>query len=340
MLHTLLALGVSEGSEPNGNLVRTADGSIYGTTHASNGSIFRLDPNGTFNILHPFDNYASDGWTPLSGLIEGRDGFFYGTAPIGGQPTDDPSRAGVVYRMDKAGAVTVMHTFTGPDGSGPQAALVQGADGQLYGAAVVGGASGLGVLFRVDPASASSPPAVSLQSLTLNPTQVSGGSSSTGVVALSGAALSGGVVVALASSNPSVASVPASVTVPQGATSANFTVTTTPVSVSTSVNISATYAGLTKTAPLTVLPQATADTVAITLAQYRFISRKLSVQATSTSANATLTTYVTASGKLIGTLTNNGGGNYSGQFSSSSNPRNITVRSSLGGSATKAVTTR
>jgi uncharacterized repeat protein (TIGR03803 family) len=153
LLHTLQVFGVSEGWEPNGNLVRTTDGSIYGTTHGSNGSVFRLDPNGIFNILHTFDNYASDGWRPVSGLIQASDGYFYGTAPIGGQPVNDPNRSGVVYRMDQAGTVTVMHTFTGPDGSTPRAALVQGADGQLYGSTVIGGAFGLGVLFRIDPAS-------------------------------------------------------------------------------------------------------------------------------------------------------------------------------------------
>jgi uncharacterized repeat protein (TIGR03803 family) len=342
LLHTLQVFGQSEGSEPNGNLVRTADGSIYGTTHGSNGSVFRLDPNGTFNILHTFDNYGSDGLRPVSGLIRARDGFFYGTAPIGGLPVTSPSREGVVYRMDKAGTVTVMHTFTGPDGSGPYAALVQGANDQLYGPAVVGGALGLGVLFSLDPASAAPPPppAVSLQSLTLNPTQVAGGSPSMGSVTLSAAAPSGGLVVHLASSNPSVAGVPASATLTQGATSASFTVTTTAVSVSTTVNISATSAGLTKAASLTVMPPATADAVAILVAQYRASWKKLSVQATSTSATAMLTAYVTATSQRIGTLANNGGGNYSGQFSWPSNPQKITVRSSLGGSATKAVTTK
>jgi hypothetical protein len=46
---------------------------------------------------------------------------------------------------------------------------------------------------------------------------------------------------------------------------------------------------------------------------------------------------VTATGQLIGTLTNEGGGKYAGQFTWSSNPQNITVRSSLGGSASRAV---
>jgi hypothetical protein len=43
---------------------------------------------------------------------------------------------------------------------------------------------------------------------------------------------------------------------------------------------------------------------------------------------------------LIGTLKNEGGGQYRGQFSSSTNPQSITVRSSLGGSATRTVSNR
>jgi hypothetical protein len=143
----------------------------------------------------------------------------------------------------------------------------------------------------------------------------------------------------LASSNGTVASVPPSVTVAAGATSASFTVTTTPISVSTTVNISATYAGLTKTAALTVMPPATTDTVTITLARYRLSTKRLSVQATSTNAAATLRVYVTSTGQLIGTLTNNAG-KYSGQFKWPTNPQNITVRSSLGGSSSVTVTVR
>jgi uncharacterized repeat protein (TIGR01451 family) len=181
-------------------------------------------------------------------------------------------------------------------------------------------------------------PSPVLSSLTLNPTSVIGGQTSQATLTLSSPAPAGGAVVTLSSSN-GAASVPPSVTVAAGATSASFTVTTTPVSVSTTINITATYAGLTKAATLTVTPSVMADTVTITLADYRPSSRRLSVQATSTSASATLKVYVTATGQLIGTLTNNGG-TYSGQFKWTTNPLNITVRSNLGGSASTVVTVR
>ena len=94
---------------------------------------------------------------------------------------------------------------------------------------------------------------VSLSSLSLNPTSVTGGNSSTGTVTLSGAAPAGGAQVAL-SSNNGAASVPSSLVVPAGATSATFTVSTSAVAASTTVAISAAHGGVTKTASLTVTP--------------------------------------------------------------------------------------
>ena len=106
-----------------------------------------------------------------------------------------------------------------PDGLRPQAALVQGADGRLYGSTVVGGAFGLGVLFGIDPAGPAQPPTVTaLTGLTLTPSSVIGSQTSTGTVTLSGPAPSGNATVTLSSSNSSVVSVPA--TVPAGATNA------------------------------------------------------------------------------------------------------------------------
>jgi len=98
------------------------------------------------------------------------------------------------------------------------------------------------------------PPAAGpvLSSLRLNPTSVKGGDSSTGTVTLSAPAPSGGTTVTLSTSNTSVATVPSSVTVAAGATSANFRVRTQQVRSNASVTISATQGGVTKTATLTV----------------------------------------------------------------------------------------
>jgi hypothetical protein len=100
----------------------------------------------------------------------------------------------------------------------------------------------------------STPASVSLSSLSLNPTSVMGGNSSTGTLTLSGPAPAGGAQVTLSSSDTAAARVPASVTVAAGATSATFTVSTSAVAASTTVTISAAYSGVIKSASLTVTP--------------------------------------------------------------------------------------
>src|SRR5882762_3028764 len=83
-----------------------------------------------------------------------------------------------------------------------------------------------------------------LTSLVLSPTSVNGGSPSMGSVTLNAPAPSGGALISLSISNTVVATVPASVTIPAGATSATFTVTTLAVTSSTPITISASYAGM------------------------------------------------------------------------------------------------
>jgi hypothetical protein len=98
------------------------------------------------------------------------------------------------------------------------------------------------------------PPTATLASVAVTPTSVVGPASATGTATLTAAAPTGGAVVTLSSNNTAVATVPASVTVPAGATSATFTVTTTAVSTSTTVTLTGTYSGTSRTATLTVTP--------------------------------------------------------------------------------------
>ena len=98
------------------------------------------------------------------------------------------------------------------------------------------------------------PPPPVLSSFSVSPTSVTGGNPATGTVTLTGAAPAGGTTVTLGSNLPGAASVPPTVTVLAGATSANFTVTTFPVA-TTTVQLSATlnseflFAALTVNAP-------------------------------------------------------------------------------------------
>ncbi|MBM4260707.1 MAG: hypothetical protein FJ145_04600 [Deltaproteobacteria bacterium] len=95
----------------------------------------------------------------------------------------------------------------------------------------------------------------SLSSVSAAPRTITGGQSTTGTVSLTTAAPNGGAVVSLSSANPAV-TVPASVTVLASATTANFAVNTSAVSATTIGNITATYAGVTKSTILTVNPVA------------------------------------------------------------------------------------
>ena len=96
------------------------------------------------------------------------------------------------------------------------------------------------------------PPSAALAGLALNPTSVRGGGSVIGTVALSAPAPSAGVTVTLASSNASIAAVPKSVVIAAATTSKSFTIATTRPRKSLTVSISASYAGVTKSAALTV----------------------------------------------------------------------------------------
>lgn len=97
---------------------------------------------------------------------------------------------------------------------------------------------------------------VHLFSLTMSPTSIVGGwSTSTGTVKLDANAPSN-TTVTLTSNNPSVGSVPASVTVPAGSISATFTMSSSQVAASTIVTISAHLNAVTKNANVTVKPVA------------------------------------------------------------------------------------
>ena len=97
-----------------------------------------------------------------------------------------------------------------------------------------------------------------LSTLTLAPTSLIGGASSSGTLTLQGGALVGGTSIAL-SSNNAAAQVPTSATIAQSATSTTFTVTTSPVTTDTTATITATYDGTTKTATLTILAPLLSD---------------------------------------------------------------------------------
>ena len=106
-----------------------------------------LQPGSVLYSLHSFSG-ASVGLNPYAGVIQGRDQYLYGTTLAGGS-----LGYGTAFRLALGGAFTVLHSFTnGVDGAEPYAGLVQGSDGNFYGAAFQGGADSAGALFKMNPA--------------------------------------------------------------------------------------------------------------------------------------------------------------------------------------------
>ena len=121
---------------------------LYGTTtqYGTNGygTAFKLDTNGNnFTVIHTF-GAGTDGEEPQAALVQGKDGFLYGTTLYGGT-----NQQGMVFKVSTDGSVYAdLFDFSAyaPDtgGSSPDAPLVQGNDGALYGTASNGGGDGYG----------------------------------------------------------------------------------------------------------------------------------------------------------------------------------------------------
>jgi hypothetical protein len=178
---------------------------------------------------------------------------------------------------------------------------------------------------------AATPAGPSLSSVSVSPSSLTGGSPATGTVTFSG--VTNGAVVQLSSSNPAVVQVPSEAVVNGGASSGAFAVTTSAVNATTTATITATWFGVTQRATVTLAPGATAPADQVAITDARWEAGLLTIEATSTNANAILSVY-SQSGAFMFTLTNQGGGRYFDQRGWVSNPQVITVTSNLGGSAT------
>jgi uncharacterized repeat protein (TIGR03803 family) len=127
------------------DLIQGSDGNLYGTTSGGGstgyGTVFKLTTNGILTTLHSFEGYlGTNGWGPGAGLVEGRDGCFYGTACRGGAKTRGENVGmGTVYRVNTNGLLKTLHYFTGTDGEFPAAPLLLAKDGCLYGTTPYGG---------------------------------------------------------------------------------------------------------------------------------------------------------------------------------------------------------
>jgi uncharacterized repeat protein (TIGR03803 family) len=113
------------------------------------GGIYRMrETDSVFDISSVIFRFRSDfqGVNPQAQLLE-KDGYVYGSAPYQGA-----GKKGTLFRLKLDGSgFQVVHTFTNADGANPDASLIAGDDGFLYGVTPRGGATGKGVVFKVSP---------------------------------------------------------------------------------------------------------------------------------------------------------------------------------------------
>jgi uncharacterized repeat protein (TIGR03803 family) len=179
-----------DGQNPDSGLVLGTDGNLYGTATRgglnNDGTVFKITPAGQFTKLHDFTN--SDA-TPRGGVVQGKNGSFYGTTcsqfgpwtgysitaagkfkhltnsippcPFSGlilgadgkfygtSQVGGTSSHGTVFSMTAAGGVKIVYSFDYTHGAYVFSPVAQGNDGLLYGTTSGGGASQEGVVFKL-----------------------------------------------------------------------------------------------------------------------------------------------------------------------------------------------
>jgi len=145
----------ADGAYPFGGLILGADGNFYGQTdlggasdYGAFGTVYKMTPSGKVTTLHSFEQ--TDGDNPVSNLVQGTDGNFYGTASYGGKHPN----FGTIFKITPSGKFTTLRNFDSKDGSYPYAGLIQATNGTFYGATYAGGSStacpyGCGTVFSL-----------------------------------------------------------------------------------------------------------------------------------------------------------------------------------------------
>ena len=150
-LTNLVSFDGNNGALPGG-LSLARDTNFYGTTLAggtSAGMVFKLSTNNILTVLGEFDGI--NGAYPNATLMQANNGTIYGTTQYGGdfgQGTIFTVKSGANVSLTNFN-VTVVQSFDGSFGTGPQGSLVQGADGNIYGTTLSGGKNHGGVMYQL-----------------------------------------------------------------------------------------------------------------------------------------------------------------------------------------------
>jgi uncharacterized repeat protein (TIGR03803 family) len=147
--------GTTDGCNVFGTPAMDNQGNLYGTANACGAShvgiVWKVNKKGKETVLHTFTGGSSDGAEPIAGLIMDAKGNLYGDTYQGGT-----ANLGTVYKLNKKGTLTVLHSFTGSDGDYPYSGLIRDAKGTLYGTTLYGGSgqgcrNGCGTVWKLTP---------------------------------------------------------------------------------------------------------------------------------------------------------------------------------------------
>ncbi len=152
----------ADGAWPNGSLMKTKNGTLYGLTWAGGTGFYNTTGGGCsgcgaliefdqqFDSLlkrFDFDWDSGPGGMPGSAMIEANDGYLYGTTESGISTPE-----GAIFRYDPVNkTTTALHIMNYVGGHGPVGSLIQASDGNLYGMNGGGGLYNEGTLYKYDP---------------------------------------------------------------------------------------------------------------------------------------------------------------------------------------------
>jgi uncharacterized repeat protein (TIGR03803 family) len=126
---------------PIAGVIQASNGALYGTTASisitanPSGGLFRMNPDGSdYTVL------TNAGFSEAA-LLQAQDGALYGTS----------NGSNTVFKIHLDGSgFTILHTFSGTDGSFPIGQLIQATNGFLFGTTRSGGTSNEGTIFMIN----------------------------------------------------------------------------------------------------------------------------------------------------------------------------------------------
>ena len=177
------SISARDGYDALAGLIQATNGDLYGTTVSGGinggGTVFKTSLSGALTVLYRFcsqingNGTCTDGANPSSVLVQAANGNLYGTTAEGGTGAACPVfyGCGTIFEITPTGTLTTLYSFCSQSGcadganlsnlEGPQPALIQATDGNLYGTTPFGGnttsgvnTNGWGTIFKITPSGA------------------------------------------------------------------------------------------------------------------------------------------------------------------------------------------